>query len=169
MGAPPFFRANIMESEILIMNKMKFLFFAGVLALTLAGCSAVGGGETENNVSVPDADAVLTEIQIPEDASFDADNFDIEPEPFVPTEKDVLHAREKALEGMTEEQMKRLKLVVKEANLWWEHRYLYENIFGLLEDPDHPIWNCFDQKGEIQIGWAVDGNLDMDVSARKKT
>ena len=80
-----------------------------------------------------------------------------------PTETQVLAAREKALEGMTEKQIERLKLVVREANYEWEFDYLYRNVFAVLEDPDALYWNCFDQKGEIQIAWAVDGDIDMDA------
>ena len=65
----------------------------------------------------------------------------------------VLAARERALEGMTEEQVQRLKEAVMAANLDWEHRYLDSNIFGRLEDPDDLEWNRFEQTGEIQIGW----------------
>lgn len=77
----------------------------------------------------------------------------------------VLAARERALEGMTEEQVQRLKEAVMAANLDWEHRYLDSNIFGRLEDPDDLEWNRFEQTGEIQIGWTWDGKLGGDIDA----
>ena len=40
-----------------------------------------------------------------------------------------------------------------------EHAYLYDDIFGKLEDPESLYWNYFDEKGEIQIGWAYDGGF----------
>lgn len=64
---------------------------------------------------------------------------------------------------MTDEQIEWLNLVVKEANLWWEHEYLIFDVFQVLEDPNALFWNCFDQTGEIQIGWAVDGGLDINT------
>lgn len=72
-----------------------------------------------------------------------------------PSEEAVLAARERALEGMTPEQVQRLTEVVTAANSWWEHHYLSGNIFEKLKDPDSLTWNYFDQTGEIQIGWAL--------------
>lgn len=85
--------------------------------------------------------------------------------PSIPTKAQVLAARERALEGMTEEQVQRLKEAVMAANLDWEHRYLDSNIFGRLEDPDDLEWNRFEQTGEIQIGWTWDGKLGGDIDA----
>ncbi|MDE7262180.1 MAG: hypothetical protein K2N78_09020 [Oscillospiraceae bacterium] len=78
----------------------------------------------------------------------------------VPTEEQVQAARESALEGMTTEQVQRLKDVVTAANLWWEGQYFSNNIFDRLADPQNLYWNYFDQTGEIQIGWAWDGEVD---------
>ena len=61
---------------------------------------------------------------------------DEEDEPVIPTKSDVVVARGQALKGMTEEQVERLKEAVLVANLDWEHKYLENNIFGRLEDPD---------------------------------
>lgn len=93
---------------------------------------------------------------------------ELERRPSIPTAEQVLAARERVLAGMTQEQVLRLKRVVREANLWWEHQYFYANIFGLLEDPDGLYWNCFEKTGEIQIGWAYDGNLDKDAVCREE-
>ena len=39
-----------------------------------------------------------------------------------------------------------------------EYAYLNDNIFDKLSDKDSLYWNYFDQKGDIQIGWAYEGN-----------
>ena len=49
--------------------------------------------------------------------------------------KDVLAARERALEGMSPEQIERLSEVIIAANLRLESGYLYDDMFGKLEDP----------------------------------
>ncbi len=77
----------------------------------------------------------------------------------VPSKKEVLAMREQVLEGMTEEEITRLKENIKTANLRMEHGYLNEDLFGKLEDKNHLYWNYFDATGKIQIGWAVDGEL----------
>ena len=87
---------------------------------------------------------------------------------FVPSKEEVLAAREQALAGMAPEQTGRLRELVTGANQWWEWGYLYENIFGRLENPDDPAWNYFDQTGEIQIGWAWDGGLDKNTVCREE-
>lgn len=97
----------------------------------------------------------------PADGSGRTEAGEAEPAVSAPAEDQVLAAREAALTGMSEDQVQRLKTVVREANYWWEYRYLYDNIFARLEDPNHLYWNLFDQKGEdIQIGWAHASGLD---------
>lgn len=43
---------------------------------------------------------------------------------YVPTEEDVLAARQQATEGMSQQQIENLTEVVKTANLWLEHKYI---------------------------------------------
>lgn len=76
-----------------------------------------------------------------------------EKEIVAPTKEQVLAAREQALEGMPEEQIALLCEVVDNANYWWEARYLYGDIFSVLEDPNNLFWNRFNETGRIQIGW----------------
>lgn len=138
------------------MHKTKILFLSCALALSLAGCATTApvGNNAENNAPAP---AVTQgKAEIPTAAPIVA-----QAEDFVPTEKEVLSARERALEGMTTKQIERLNTVIREANLWWEQMYFYNNIFENLSDPSSLSWNYFDQTGEIQIGWAFDGELDM--------
>lgn len=81
-----------------------------------------------------------------------------------PTKEQVLTARETVLDGMTSEQIERLTENIKIANNQMERAYLYDNLFGKLEDKNSLYWNYFDQKGDIQIDWAYDG----DYSERKE-
>ena len=81
-----------------------------------------------------------------------------------PTEQDVLALRRAVEAGMTQEEIARLTEVIRQANLWREQRYIWEDIFGWnrLGDPENLMWNCFDQTGEIKIGWADSSNADTD-------
>ena len=88
---------------------------------------------------------------------------------YVPTEEDVLAARQQATEGMSQQQIENLTEVVKTANLWLEHKYMNGDLFEQLSDPNNLYWNYFHQTGEIQIGWAVDGGLDMDAVCEQKS
>lgn len=67
---------------------------------------------------------------------------------FLPSQRDVLAAREQVLAGMTQEQVRALNKTVIAANYDWEYDYLYGNIFGRLEDPDSPAWTAFDQEAD---------------------
>lgn len=75
-----------------------------------------------------------------------------------PTKEQVLAAREIVLDGMTTEQIERLTENIKVANMQMEWAYLYDDIFGKLEDENSLYWNYFDQKGDIQIDWSYDGD-----------
>lgn len=75
-----------------------------------------------------------------------------------PTKEEVLAMREQVLEGMSVEETERLKENIKVANLRMESAYLNDNIFEKLEDEESLYWNYFDQKGEIQVGWAYEGS-----------
>ena len=88
---------------------------------------------------------------------------------YVRTEEDVLAARQQATEGMSQQQIENLTEVVKTANLWLEHKYMNGDFFEQLSDPNNLYWNYFHQTEEIQIGWAVDGGLDMDAVCEQKS
>lgn len=85
-----------------------------------------------------------------------------------PTEAQVLEAREQALEGMTKKQIRKLTETITAANLCLEQEYFYNDLFGKLADPDSLYWNYFHKTGEIQIGWAYDGKLDMETVCQKE-
>lgn len=127
-------------------NKACILFISGALILTLAGCSAAVPKDNNDDSTEAVPLSLATQQQTER-----------------PTEEEVLEAREQALSGMTKEQIQRLNKVIREANYWWENNYLYENIFEKLSDPGSLYWNYFDQTGEIQIGWAVGEDLDIDA------
>ena len=89
-------------------------------------------------------------------------------EPFTPSEDEVLAARELVLEGMSEQEADTLTLTMANVNLYLESLYMRENIFGVLSDPNALYWNCFHETGEIQIGWAVDGDVDMEAVCQQE-
>ena len=86
------------------------------------------------------------------------ENNDIQTENAAPTKKEVLAMRELVLDGMSDDEKERLTENIKVANLQMEYAYLNDNIFDKLSDKDSLFWNYFDQKGDIQIGWAYEGN-----------
>lgn len=142
------------------MHKSRILSISCALALSLAGCTAAAPIDNSAEGNAPPPAQIITQ----EDAQFPAVvPIAVQAEDFVPTEQEMLSAREQALEGMTSEQIESLNMVIREANMWWEYGYLYDNVFGKLSDPNSLYWNYFDQTGEIQIGWAFDGELDMCV------
>ena len=83
----------------------------------------------------------------------------------VPLEEEVYAMREKVLEGMSEEEIRRLKENIRIANLQMEHAYFNQNIFEELSDPESLYWNYFDEKGSIQLGWYLRDVPGYDVSS----
>ena len=115
--------------------------------IALSGCTT-----DEKNTSAETE--ISTETESNDERTEEEDS---EPEP--PESEEVLAARELALEGISEEEAERLTENIKTANLVLEQAYMYDNIFGKLEDKDSLYWNYFDQTGEIQIGWAYEGDI----------
>ena len=140
----------------------KSIFMIMLLVSTaLYGCSAAvenketQDGQTEINEEEQDsAEAEENEAEVDNPAGSQTKS-----EVSAPTKEEVLAAREQALEGMTEEEAERLKENIKVANLRMESAYLYEDIFGKLEDPESLYWNYFDEKGDIQVGWSYQGSF----------
>ena len=83
----------------------------------------------------------------------------------VPLEEEVYAMREKVLEGMSEEEIRRLKENIRIANLQMEPAYFNQNIFEELSDPESLYWNYFDEKGSIQLGWYLRDVPGYDVSS----
>lgn len=138
------------------MGRFKALLLLCALACFLTGCSSARTGESGGTALPPAPASALEENGAAEAPKETAP-------PAGPSKEAVDAAREEALEGMPQEQADRLAEAVKTANLRLEQMYLYEDLFGKLEDPDSLYWNYFDQSGEIQIAWAYDGSLDMDA------
>lgn len=88
-------------------------------------------------------------------------------EKLIPTEDEVFAARQLATEGMTEQQIDRLKWVICNANLRFEKKY-FDNIFERLSDPNDLTWNYLEQTGEIQIGWSIRGGIDMEEICQRE-
>ncbi len=142
-----------------MMFKRSVLAVCCGLLIALAGCSAAKPIETPSSApsAVPTEEAVSTpELTEEQEPTRDPSQ--------IPTEEEVTAARERALEGMSDEDADWLFTVIVGADGWWEGEYLQEgqNIFSRLADPDDLYWNYFDHTGDIQIGWALDGDVDRD-------
>ena len=109
------------------------------------------GGESEEITDSGDSGQTTVEDKETQENLAEID------EKVAPTKDEVLAMRAKALEGMSEQEIERLKENIKVANQRMEKAYLYEDLFGKLSDPEHLYWNYFDQKADIQIGWEPDG------------
>nr|MBQ8252229.1 hypothetical protein [Lachnospiraceae bacterium] len=55
------------------------------------------------------------------------------------------------LQGMSEEEIARLTENIKIANLQMEEAYMYDDLFGKLEDKEHLYWNYFDANNFIEL------------------
>ena len=143
------------------MKKIKLLLILICVSI-LTACQAVDNDVIE--VETDDDSQVDYMVEMTEELEDSAENVqDISAanktyESIVPTKEQVLAARETVLDGMTTEQIERLTENIKVANIHMEQAYLYDNIFGKLEDKDSLYWNYFDQKGDIQIDWTYDGD-----------
>lgn len=133
------------------MKKISLAFYFSIVGVCLA-LTACGTKAKEQP-----AEIVAPNI-IPETVLMSlAENDTVDDTPIMvsnPTKEEVYAMREATLEGMSEEETARLTENIKGANLQFESAYLYDNIFDKLSKKDSLTWNYFDQKGDIQIGWA---------------
>lgn len=143
------------------MKKIKLLFILICISI-LTACQAADNGATEeaggNDTQADDTVEMTEEWENSTETVPDTSAADETGASIAPTKEQVLAAREAALEGMTTEQIERLTENIKVANIRMEQAYLYDNIFGKLEDENSLYWNYFDQKGDIQIDWTYDGD-----------
>lgn len=143
------------------MKKIKLLFILICVSI-LTACQTVDNN-TSKVTANEDSQADYT-VKIPEELENSTGNVqdtsaaNETSESIVPTKEQVLAARENVLDGMTAEQIERLTENIKVANIQMEQAYLYDNIFGKLENKNSLYWNYFDQKGDIQIDWTYDGD-----------
>ena len=153
------------------MKKLPLLW--ALALLLLAGCSGPDGDAVQT--PAPSAGRRVIEVdsetleQMNAPTPAPADLPAPSPTPaFVPSpsREQVLAAREQALAGMSLEQIEHLYDVIQGANSWWEGKYLYDNIFDSLADPEDLAWNYFDQTGEINVGTSYTGDMSReDISA----
>ncbi len=136
------------------------IFMAAMCVSILTSCSQKEAADGER---ILEMETVITKDITDEStmSGADSENETVE-EPLEevtpPSKKEVEDARGKVFEGMTEEDIERLKENIKIANQRMESAYLNDNIFKKLSDPEHLYWNYFDLKGEIQVGWAYYGS-----------
>lgn len=90
-------------------------------------------------------------------------------ESFFPGEEEVEEVRNKALAGMDEEEIDALTTYVKDYHNWLEFDLIYRNLESDLSDKNSMRWNYFDRTGEIQTGWALEGDWDNDEKTGKET
>ena len=139
------------------MKKIR-LFSILFLSISLFGCSAKDESDKQQTEYAEISQEIQDEserettenVETAENSEVETDG-QSESEPVKPTKEEVLVMRERVLEGMSEEEIKRLTENIKVANQRMEKAYLYDNIFGKLEDKESLYWNYFDYKGEIQI------------------
>ena len=132
------------------------------LSISLYGCSSDDESDKQRTeyVEINQVTQDDSETEKIENVEEDTDD-QTAPELIAPTKEEVLAMREHVLEGMSAEEIERLTENIKSANLSLEHAYLWNNIFTILADKESLYWNCFHEKGFIQIAWAYDGELDI--------
>lgn len=86
-------------------------------------------------------------------------------EHIMPSKEEVYAMRQKALEGMTDEAKKTLTENIKAANENLERRYLCDNLFERLSDPEDLEWNVLEKTGKVQTGWAFEKDVEYDESS----
>lgn len=80
-----------------------------------------------------------------------------------PTKEEVLAMRETVLEGMSQDDIERMKTAVIAANLRLESGFLNSNLERRLSDPGAAVWNYLEQTGEI----IADYGIDIEIRKRK--
>lgn len=77
-------------------------------------------------------------------------------EPVAPHKDEVLAKRDEVLEGMTEEEITRMKTFIKDNNMKFEREIMWNNILVELSDSENMNWDLLSIAGEVQTGWAYD-------------
>ena len=133
------------------MNRYRYVFVLIAICMSLVGCAKQENNPITGSVVTEDAsDSIESSLQ---EVETETEPDEANAETQCPTKDEVLAMRQKVLEGMSEEEIDRLRENIKIANLAMERAYLNDNIFERLSDKDSPYWLYFDQKGEIQLGW----------------
>lgn len=85
-----------------------------------------------------------------------------------PTEEEVEKVRNKALAGMDEEEIDAFTAYVKNYHNWLESELIYGDLESRLSDKNSMSWNYFDRTGEIQTGWALEGDPESDAKTGRE-
>lgn len=133
---------------MMTLKRKMVLGILGLFTLLVVGCNS-------DETITPLTDETLEDNSVIEEIS-------------APTKEEVLKMRAIALEGMSEEEIARLTENIKVANMQMEEAYMYDDLFGKLEDENHLYWNYFDKVGDIQIGWTYDGTYQTVREIREK-
>ncbi len=121
------------------MKKIKLLLMLICISM-LTACQGENSDVTEAETG-NDSQAALT-AEITEELENSVENIQDTSvvhetsERIAPTKEQVLSARKTVLDGMTTEQIERLTENIKVANIQMEQAYLYDDIFGKLENQD---------------------------------
>ncbi len=83
----------------------------------------------------------------------------------MPTKEEVYAMRKKVLEGMADEDIETLTDNIKAANESLERSCIGGNLFERLSDPEDLSWNLLDKTGQVQTGWAFEGDKEYDSSS----
>lgn len=141
------------ENEKSLIKKTALFFLISTLFLT--ACTK----KSNTDLSLQSIDSEKEQIKVEESTAIKQTDEPIETsEKSAPNKETVMKMREYALEGMTEEQIKRLTENVKVNNLGLENQIVFDNLWGKLSDPNNLMWNCLDKTGEVQIGWAFESS-----------
>ena len=112
------------------------LTLTAILTLSLIGCERTQNDITESSVS--ETTNLIEEEQTVnnDDVNRVSENetTQTDGEIVAPTKEEVLAMRALVLEGMSEKEIERLTENIKIANNKMENGYLYDNLFGRLED-----------------------------------
>lgn len=169
-------KSGLKERVALIAEKPRMLAVTALCLLAVVGATAactftdaepeqadtVEISKQENSQEPADRAAQEGRDEKNADASADGK------EPFLPSEDEVLEARRLALEGMSGQEIEKLTSTIKHVNIYLEQQYMEYNLFEQLSDPEGLYWNYFHQTGEIQIGWAYDGDIDMEAVCQQE-
>ena len=130
---------------------------AGLFGNVSAGNYA-GQGEVQISLSEPPDGKITDEVLSSGETA----------ESSFPTEEEVEKVRNKALAGMDEEEIDALTTYVKNYHNWLESEIIYGDLESRLSDKNSMSWNYFDRTGEIQTGWALEGDPKSDAKTGRE-
>lgn len=161
-GAPKKSTAAVVPALLLVLVAFGYLFLGkegqtGVFWNVSAGNHA---GQEEVMISLSDPpDGKLSDEAL---SSGEA------AESFFPGEEEVEEVRKKALAGMDEEEIDAFTTYVKNYHNWLESELVYGDLESRLSDKNSLSWNYFDKTGEIQTGWALEGDPESDAKTGRE-